>query len=136
MRYSPGRPRTSPAIDTFVGMDDQHVLALVKAIHGADLHTIHQLAFDAALVDDIGQLSIPSADRSNELIRDIHPRGGRFSAENGRRGDQCRLARSVHRTADIQESIGAYPSSRRSFRHRDTHSLSIHQSADALHSQL
>ena len=37
----------------------------------------------------------------------------------------------VHRTADIQESIGAYPSSRRLFRHRDTHSLGIHQSADA-----
>jgi hypothetical protein len=57
MRYSPGRPRTSPAIDTFVGMDDQHVLALVKAIHGVDFYTIHQLTFDATLIDYIGHLS-------------------------------------------------------------------------------
>jgi hypothetical protein len=43
------------AIDTLIGVDNEHVLALVKAIYGADLHTIHQLTFDAALVDDIGQ---------------------------------------------------------------------------------
>jgi hypothetical protein len=112
-------------------MDDEHILALVEAIHGAHSDAVHGFAANAALVDDIGQLSILSADRSNELIRDVRPLGGRFSAENGRKGDQCRLARSVHQTADIQESIGAYPSSRRSFRHRDTHSLGIHQSADA-----
>ena len=35
-------------------MDDQHVLALVEAIHRADFHTIHQLTFDAALIDYIG----------------------------------------------------------------------------------
>ena len=39
----------NPAIDTFVGMDDEHVLALVEAIHGADFYTIHQLTFDATL---------------------------------------------------------------------------------------
>ena len=118
-------------VDAFVRMDDEHILALVEAIHGAHSDAVHGFAANAALVDDIGQLSILSADRSNELIRDVRPLGGRFSAENGRKGDQCRLARSVHRTADIQESIGAYPSSWRSFRHRDTHSLGIHQSADA-----
>ena len=47
----------NPAIDTFVGMDDQHVLALVEAIHGADFYTIHQLTFDATLIDYIGHLS-------------------------------------------------------------------------------
>jgi hypothetical protein len=36
-------------------VDNEHVFALVKAVHGADLHAIHQLTFDAALVDDIGQ---------------------------------------------------------------------------------
>ena len=48
------------AIDTLIGVDNEHVLALVKAVHGADLHTIHQLTFDAALVDDIGQWSVLS----------------------------------------------------------------------------
>src|ERR1700735_2179943 len=38
-------------------MDDQHVLALVEAIHGADFYTIHQLTFDATLIDYIGHLS-------------------------------------------------------------------------------
>jgi hypothetical protein len=40
-------------------VDDEHVLALVETIHGAYLDTIHVLALDAALVDDVGQLSIP-----------------------------------------------------------------------------
>jgi hypothetical protein len=47
----------NPAIYAFVGMDDQHVLALIEAIHGADFHTIHQLTFDATLIDYIGHLS-------------------------------------------------------------------------------
>src|SRR5271156_1694297 len=38
-------------------MDNQHVLALVEAIHGADFYTIHQLTFDATLIDYIGHLS-------------------------------------------------------------------------------
>ena len=34
--------------------------ALVEAIHGADFHTIHQLAFDATLIDYIGhKTSLP-----------------------------------------------------------------------------
>src|ERR1051325_1921028 len=41
------------AIDTFVRMDDGHVLALVEAIEGAHGHAIHQLTFDAAVVDDV-----------------------------------------------------------------------------------
>src|SRR5260370_14698041 len=123
-------------VDAFVRVDDEHVLALVEAVHGAHFDAVHGFAANAAIVDDVRQLSVLSADCSDELIRDVRTPGARSSAENGRRGDQCRLARSVHRTADIQESIGAYPSSRRSFRHRDTHSLGTHQSADALHSQL
>ena len=59
------------AIDALIRVDDEHVLTLVEAIHGADFHTIHQLAFDAALIDDVGQLSVLSADRSGELIRDV-----------------------------------------------------------------
>ena len=43
------------AIDAFVGVDDQHVLALVETIHGANLDTVHQFALDAALDDNIGR---------------------------------------------------------------------------------
>ena len=81
--------------------DDEHVLALVEAVHGANLHAIHQLALDAAFVDDIGQLSVLSADRSGELIHGVRPRGARSLAENGRRGDQRPPARSERRTVGI-----------------------------------
>lgn len=42
-----------PAIDTFVGMNDQHVLALVETVHGADLDAIGVFARDAGFVDDV-----------------------------------------------------------------------------------
>ena len=66
-----------PAIDAFVRVDDEHVLALVEAVHGANLHAIHQLALDAAFVDDVGQLGVLSAGRSGELIHGVRPRGAR-----------------------------------------------------------
>jgi hypothetical protein len=58
------------AIDTFVRMDDKHVLALVEAIHWADFYTIHQLTFAATLIDYIGHLSsgVSVAD-SNDRVR-------------------------------------------------------------------
>jgi hypothetical protein len=37
-------------------VDDQHILALVEAIDGADLNAVHVFAFDAIVVDDIGHL--------------------------------------------------------------------------------
>jgi hypothetical protein len=49
-------------------MDDEHVLALVEAVHGAHFDTVHGFAANAALVDDVGQLSILSADRSAAFI--------------------------------------------------------------------
>ena len=48
---------TYPTIDAFVGMDDEHVFALVETIDGANLHAIHQLALDAGFIDDISQMS-------------------------------------------------------------------------------
>ena len=51
------------AIDAFVGMDDEHVLALIEAVHGADLDTVRVLAANAAFVDDVGHLRILSAER-------------------------------------------------------------------------
>jgi hypothetical protein len=52
-------------------VDDQHVLALVEAVHRAYFDTVHNFAANAALVDDVGQLSILTADRSAEFIRDV-----------------------------------------------------------------
>ena len=59
--------------DAFVRVDDEHVLALVEAVHGANFHAIHQLALDAAFVDRVGQISVLSADRSDELIHAVRP---------------------------------------------------------------
>src|ERR1700723_2687219 len=41
------------AIDALVRMDDQHVLALVKAIDGADFNAVGIFAFDAGFSDDV-----------------------------------------------------------------------------------
>jgi hypothetical protein len=35
-------------------MNDEHVLALVEAIYGADFDAIHVFASNAAIVDDVG----------------------------------------------------------------------------------
>jgi hypothetical protein len=60
-----------PAIDTFVRVDDEHVLALVEAVHGTHLDAVQEFAANAALVDDVGQLSILSANRRGELIHGV-----------------------------------------------------------------
>jgi len=38
-------------------MNDEHIFALVETINGAYLHAIHQLAPDAAFIDDVCQMS-------------------------------------------------------------------------------
>jgi hypothetical protein len=47
-------------IDAFIGMDHEHVLALVEAIHRADFDTIHVFALDTIFDDDIGHDRFPS----------------------------------------------------------------------------
>ena len=49
-------------------MDDEHVLALVEAVHGAHFDAVHGFAANATLVDDVGQLTVLSAGRSGELV--------------------------------------------------------------------
>src|ERR1700741_2566536 len=41
------------AVDALVGMDDEHVVALVEAVDGADLDAVHVLALDAVLGPDV-----------------------------------------------------------------------------------
>ena len=47
-------------VDAFVRMDDEHVLALVEAVHGAHLDAVHSFAANAAIVDDVCQLGVLS----------------------------------------------------------------------------
>jgi len=49
-------------------MNDEHVLALVEAVHGTHFDAVHEFAAYAALVDDVGQLRVLSADRRAEFI--------------------------------------------------------------------
>lgn len=42
------------AVDAFVGFDDEHVWAFVKAVDGADFDAIGVFAFDAGFGDDKG----------------------------------------------------------------------------------
>ena len=46
------------AVDTFVRMDHQHVLTLVKTIYGADFDTVCVFAGDTRVVDDISHGAI------------------------------------------------------------------------------
>ena len=48
------------AVDAFVRVDHEHVLALIKAIHGAHLDAVHRFTANAALIDDVGQFSTPT----------------------------------------------------------------------------
>ena len=47
---------TYTAIYTFVWMNDQHVVAFIKAIDRTHFHAIHIFAFDAVVVDDVGHM--------------------------------------------------------------------------------
>jgi len=39
-------------------MDDEHVLTLIEAVDRTYLDTVHVLTFDAAFIDDVGQISL------------------------------------------------------------------------------
>src|SRR4029078_2552532 len=47
-------PLAHPAADAPLGVDDEHVLALVEAVDRAHRDAIGGLALDALLIDDVG----------------------------------------------------------------------------------
>src|SRR5262249_29689046 len=55
-------------VDAFVGMDDEHILALVEAVHRAHLDAVHGFAANAAIVDDVSQLGVLPADCRGQLV--------------------------------------------------------------------
>ena len=58
------------AIDAFVGVNDKHVLTLIEAVHRTHLDTVHVLAANAALIDDVGQLSLLSSGTLRTALRE------------------------------------------------------------------
>src|SRR5262249_43523262 len=86
-------------VDAFVRMDDEHVLALVEAVHGAHLDAVHGFAANAAIVDDVGQLCVLPVDCRGQLMY----------------GPLCSLVgrKWTHRRSTSSDSIGT-PSSRHS----------------------
>src|SRR5215208_3608044 len=59
-------------VDAFVRMDDEHILALVEAVHGAHSDAVHGFAANATLVHDIGHLGLLPADRGGHLAQSIY----------------------------------------------------------------
>ena len=52
-RFCRALRHANAAVDTLVGMNDEHILADIEAVDGADLDAIHVLAFDAVVGDDV-----------------------------------------------------------------------------------
>src|SRR6266516_1809926 len=94
-------------VDAFVGMDDEHVLALVEAVHGAHGDAVHGFAANAALVDDVGQLTFLPTDRGGPLIHGVRHHDVRSLAGNGRREGRRPLAGSERRAVGIQGLRGS-----------------------------
>jgi hypothetical protein len=46
------------AIDAFIRVDDEHVLALIETVNRTYFDTVHVFTFDTAFIDDVGQLSL------------------------------------------------------------------------------
>ena len=77
------------AIDAFVGVDDEEILALVEAVDGADFHAIGVFALDAIVGHDIG----------HEELQDFHADGagqpGTSRLSQCRRKSVSRLGRQA-----------------------------------------
>jgi hypothetical protein len=85
------------AIDAFVRVNDQHVLALVETIHGANLDAVHVFAFDAIIVDDIGHLlTLNVSFRGFCSYRMVFARA-RFGARQARGNPVAKVIRSDRR---------------------------------------
>src|SRR4029078_5618695 len=88
---------TDPAIDAFVGVDDQHVLAFVEAVDRADLDAIHILAADAGLGHHVSHRKALPLDRPPALVS--KSRTCRMHRPSGRRhADRLRCWMSLATT--------------------------------------
>jgi len=46
------------AVDALIGMDHEHIFALVEAVHRTHLHAVHVLALNAVFDDDVGHSAL------------------------------------------------------------------------------
>jgi hypothetical protein len=51
---------TNATVDTFVRMDDEHIFALIEAVHGTHCNAVRGFAANTAIVDDVSQFSTPN----------------------------------------------------------------------------
>jgi len=80
------------AIDALVGMNDEHILALVEAVYRADLHAIGILAFDTNFRDDVSHrshMTLPGQPTGNPTLLE--------SFETGRRGPCLSQSSALHK---------------------------------------
>ena len=69
--FTPDQVPVLSAVNAFVWVDHKHVLSLVETIHGAYLDAVHGFAANAALIDDVGQSRVLSADRELSSRRSL-----------------------------------------------------------------
>ena len=77
-----------------IRVDDEHVLALVEAVHGADLDAVHVFAANATLVDDVGQLDVSSAGELIHGARGLMPKNSSQYRRNDRSDTPIAIQRS------------------------------------------
>jgi len=63
------------AVDALIRVDDQHIFALVEAVHGADCNAVHELAFEARFGDDVGHAELQVRRASVHIIPDAKDQG-------------------------------------------------------------
>src|SRR5262249_52467475 len=81
-------------IDAFVGVDDEHVLALVETVHAEHLDAIHVFALNAFFVDDVGHSTLSPSGRL--VAHGLRPsKARRPSAVAGRRAPGRRPRQAV-----------------------------------------
>src|SRR5690606_1407571 len=67
----------NPAVYAFIGVNDEHVLALVEAVDRTDLDAIGVFALNAFFVDDVGHYIIPDlVGRRSRTARGVSSRRG------------------------------------------------------------
>ncbi|VWX60001.1 hypothetical protein SPHINGOR109_50255 [Sphingorhabdus sp. 109] len=55
------------AVDAFAGIDDQHIVAFVKAVHRTHFDTVHIFAFDTVFGNNVGHLILNSPTPAHNL---------------------------------------------------------------------
>lgn len=76
------------AVDAFLGIDDEKILAFVEAVHGADFHAIGVLALNAVVDNDKGHVLI--------LLRQARLAAGRDSNSKIPRTAQSQLIQIIN----------------------------------------